>query len=249
MNGIGSSNLNNLNLFISEERAVVTHLSNVLGSRINAGTGRYIHLTSLATFFLKFHLKIFTIYIQTNLYFYTHTNIQSPSPHLSATYLEKWARHEPNPLLRDVFGKMQDINIAFDEIFRVYAQDHLRYRDVFKTVMQEERALDISRKNFESCSSKVVKATKNMEVARKKPCSAKQLTELESDLATSQWLAAQAEKSLMQNTIEHEERKFKLLTNATRMIAETHTRFAATVTELFTGSQVKRTPYLDHQHE
>ena len=78
--GIGSSKFHHLNLFISEEKAVVSSLSNVISSRVSA-----------------------------------------------SIFLEKWARQEQSPLVRDLFGcllivfsslrvagKFQDINLAFD---------------------------------------------------------------------------------------------------------------------------------------
>lgn len=87
---------------------------------------------------------------------------------------EKWACNEANPALRDVFGKMQDLQLAHQEMFRMHASFRLNYRDFYKELLTEERQLDVVQKHADQCARHCVKLEKQLEgLLRKKTDRAK----------------------------------------------------------------------------
>lgn len=71
--------------------------------------------------------------------------------------LEKWARHEANPAIRDVMGKIADIDRVRCELVRMAAKSQEQCMGVFKWIHSEQRVVEQAQKEVDRTTAAVAR--------------------------------------------------------------------------------------------
>ena len=80
-------------------------------------------------------------------------------------HLTGWAKDENNLAIRDVFGKLGDLNMAHAETVRLLATAFGEYRQAFKQIERQEGALEQARREVEAARTKTLKFQRSAEGA------------------------------------------------------------------------------------